>query len=170
MAEKDVKTSDVPDVESQHRGEMFTTDVAAQFLANLSLNIRDQPIGPDEARRVLWKIDLIIIPLLGFSVMLSAIDKVIISNAAIYGMITDTHLVGNEYSWVGSIFYFGFLIAEWPANILIQKLPIRSFYGATVLGWAIFTFLTSATSNFGGLATVRFLSKPETIPMVVIQG
>ncbi|QKX60221.1 uncharacterized protein TRUGW13939_07364 [Talaromyces rugulosus] len=164
MAETEAKPphpEDLKNVESQHQGELLaldsTPDVAARFLDNLSQDIKDQPITPEEARRLVWKIDLTIVPVLGFSVMLCAIDKVIISNAALYGMTTDTHLVGDQYSWVGSIFYFGFLIAEWPGNILIQKLPIRSFYGATVLCWAIFTFLTGATSNFGGLATVRFL-------------
>lgn len=134
-------------------------DVAARFLANLSPEITDEPITDEESRRLLWKVDLIILPILAISVLMAAVDKVIISNAAIYGMVEDNHLKGNEFSWIGSIFYFGFLVAEWPGNILIQKLPIRTFYGATVFGWAVLTFMTATTSNFGGLAAVRFLSK-----------
>lgn len=134
-------------------------DVAARFLANLSPEITDVPITDEESRRLLWKIDLIILPILAISVLMAAVDKIIISNAAIYGMVEDNNLKGNEFSWIGSIFYFGFLVAEWPGNILIQKLPIRTFYGATVFGWAVLTFMTATTSNFGGLAAVRFLSK-----------
>ncbi|KAF5632059.1 major facilitator superfamily domain protein [Fusarium sp. NRRL 52700] len=133
------------------------SDVAAKFLAELPPHIVDAPITPEESRKLLWKIDLILLPLLGISVLIAAVDKVIISNAAIYGLTTDTKLVGNEFSWVGSIFYFGFLVAEWPGNICMQKLPIRSFYAATVLGWAILTFATGCTQNFAGLAAVRFL-------------
>ncbi|KAJ5100378.1 hypothetical protein N7456_006430 [Penicillium angulare] len=149
------------DSESQHHGETFAMnekpDVAAKFLASLSSEIRDKPISEEEGRRLLWKIDLIIIPILAFSVIISAVDKVIISNAAIYGMEADTGLTGNQFSWVGSIFYFGFLLFEWPGNLLIQKLPIRRLYTVTIFGWAIMTFLTGATQNFGGLAAVRFL-------------
>jgi MFS transporter, ACS family, allantoate permease len=134
-------------------------DVAASFLEGLSAEIRDQPIYPEESRKLLWKIDLILIPLLSISVIIAAVDKVIISNAAIYGMKEDTNLVGDQFSWVGSIFYFGFLLAEWPGNLLIQKLPIRTFYGATVLCWAGLTFATGGTHNFAGLASVRFLSE-----------
>lgn len=133
-------------------------DLAAKFWTSLDPEIRNKSITPEESRRVLWKIDLIILPLLGISVMISAIDKVIISNAAVYGMREDAHLVGDQFSWVGSIFYFGFLIAEWPGNLLIQRLPLRTFFTVTILCWAILTFVTGATRNFSGLASVRFLS------------
>ncbi|KAJ5790991.1 uncharacterized protein N7518_008002 [Penicillium psychrosexuale] len=113
-------------------------DVAAHFLAHLDPAIAVEPVTEAEARRVLWKIDLILIPLIMVTVVLAAIDKVIISNAAIYGMKTDTHLTGDQYSWVGSIFYFGYLAFEYPTALLIQRLPV-------------------AKLTFGGLATVRFL-------------
>ena len=132
-------------------------DVAAQFLNNLDPAIRDEPITDKEARRVLWKVDLILIPIIMVTVVLAAVDKVIISNAAIYGMTKDTHLVGNQYSWVGSIFYFGYLVFEYPASILIQKLPVAKFYAANVIGWAILLMCTAATQNFAGLASVRFI-------------
>ncbi|KAF5013811.1 hypothetical protein FDECE_230 [Fusarium decemcellulare] len=149
------------DAESQINGEMITTaakpDVALKFLSGLSQDVINEPISAKESRRLLWKIDLILIPILAFSVIIAAVDKIIISNAAIYGMSKDLNLVGDQFSWVGSIFYFGFLIAEWPANILIQRLPIRTFYGATVLGWGVLTFCTGAASDFASLAAVRFL-------------
>ncbi|KAI2766305.1 hypothetical protein DTO012A8_8467 [Penicillium roqueforti] len=99
-------------------------DVAAHFLAHLDPAIAVEPVTEAEARRVLWKIDLILIPLIMVTVVLAAIDKVIISNAAIYGMKTDTHLTGDQYSWVGSIFYFGYLAFEYPTALLIQRLPV----------------------------------------------
>lgn len=76
-------------------------DVAARFLATLDDEIRETPITPDEARKVLWKIDLSILPIIWISTIVAAVDKVVISNAAIYGMKDDTHLVGDQYAWVG---------------------------------------------------------------------
>ncbi|KKY24550.1 putative allantoate permease [Phaeomoniella chlamydospora] len=132
-------------------------DIAAKFLSELDPIILADPITPEEARKVLWKVDLIMIPLITITVVLAAVDKVIISNAAIYGMKEDTHLVGNEYSWVGSIFYFGYLAFEYPAAILIQRLPMAKFYAACIFGWAIILLCTAATQNFAGLATTRFI-------------
>lgn len=142
-------------IETQRRDS--DKDVAAQFLARLDPAIAAEPVTETEARRLLWKIDLIIIPLIMVTVVLAAIDKVIISNAAIYGMKTDTHLTGDQYSWVGSIFYFGYLAFEYPAALLIQRLPVAKLYAGMVIGWAILLLCTAATQNFAGLATVRFL-------------
>lgn len=142
------------EVVASHEGR--DVDVAAQFLYELGPAVLAEPITPTEARKLLWKIDWIIIPLIMGTCVLAAVDKVIISNAAIYGMSKDTHLVGNQYSWVGSIFYFGYLVAEYPAAFLIQRLPVAKFLSACLLGWAIILMCTAATQNFAGLATVRF--------------
>ncbi|OJD40372.1 allantoate permease [Diplodia corticola] len=138
-------------------GAVKDIDVAARFLATLDDEVRETPITPEEARKVLWKIDLSILPLIWISAIVAAVDKVVISNAAIYGMKTDTHLVGDQYSWIGSIFYFGYLIFEYPSAFLIQRLPVAKFFSATVLVWAIMMCCTAATHNFAGLAAVRFI-------------
>lgn len=132
-------------------------DVAAKFLASLDPAIVAQPVTPEETRRLLWKIDLILIPLISATIILAAVDKVIISNAAIYGMRQDTHLKANEYSWVGSIFYFGYLIFEYPAAMIIQRFPVAKCLSFACFAWAVTLLCSAATVNFGGLATTRFL-------------
>ncbi|RFU29744.1 hypothetical protein B7463_g6600, partial [Scytalidium lignicola] len=131
-------------------------DVAATFLANLDPAIILEPISEKEKRKLLWKIDLTILPLLWVTTIVGAVDKVIISNAAIYGMREDTHLVGNDFNWVGSIFYFGYLTFEYPAAILIQRLPVAKFFALTVFGWAALLMCTAAAQNYGGLLACRF--------------
>lgn len=64
-------------------------------------------IDPQEARRVLRKIDFHILPLLMGSYMLQYLDKSSINFASVYGLQKGTHLVGQDYSWLSSIFYFG---------------------------------------------------------------
>lgn len=44
---------------------------------------------------------------------LGAVDKVAISTAAIYGLETDLNLVGQQFSWAGSILSIG---VSSPAN------------------------------------------------------
>lgn len=58
-------------------------------------------------RRVLRKIDLHIMPLLMFTYCLQYLDKSSINFASVYGLKDGTNLVGQDYSWLSSIFYFG---------------------------------------------------------------
>ncbi len=64
-------------------------------------------IDPLEAKRVLRKIDWHILPLLMFTYMMQYLDKSSINFASVYGLQTGTHLVGQQYAWLSSIFYFG---------------------------------------------------------------
>jgi hypothetical protein len=64
-------------------------------------------IDPAEARRVLRKIDLHLLPLLMGSYMLQYLDKSSINFASVYGLQKGTNLHGQDYSWLSSIFYFG---------------------------------------------------------------
>jgi MFS transporter, ACS family, allantoate permease len=132
-------------------------DVAAKFLASIDPSVKDAPVTASEARKVLRKIDFIILPIIAGTVILSAVDKVIISNASILGMSHDLDLIGNQFSWVGSIFYFGFLIFEFPTAVLIQKLPVAKLLAGLVFCWAVLMCCTAATQEFAGLATVRFI-------------
>ncbi|KIV78691.1 hypothetical protein PV11_06314 [Exophiala sideris] len=139
------------------KGSLRDVDVAAKFLASLDPSVTSEPVTDQEARKVLWKIDLIILPLITATIVLAAVDKIIISNAAIYGMIKDAHLVGNDYSWVGSIFYFGYLLFEYPAGLILQRLPVGKLFAGACMGWAILLCCTAAAQNFAGLATIRFI-------------
>lgn len=73
----------------------------------------------DEAKRVLRKLDLILLPVMMVSYLLLFIDKAALSNASILGIRTDDHLVGQQYSWVSVIFYFGYLVAQYPSSVLM---------------------------------------------------
>jgi len=136
MSEKPALEADVDNVDdTQHhsdgadgsrtkkaRGQL---DAAADYLrehAGMVQNVTDA-----EMRKVLWKIDLRLMPIMLVTITLAAVDasfltirlglsqltvsqKIVISNAALYGMRQDIGLVGQLYSWTGSIFYFGYLV------------------------------------------------------------
>ncbi|KAL3959303.1 hypothetical protein ACCO45_007465 [Purpureocillium lilacinum] len=85
------------------------------------------------------------------SYFLCFIDKVALSNASILGLRTD-----NQYSWVSGIFYFGYLIAQYPSSILMQKLPIGRYFGGMVALWGVTTTCMATTHSFASLATARF--------------
>ncbi|UPL03170.1 hypothetical protein LCI18_014104 [Fusarium solani-melongenae] len=111
----------------------------------------------DEMKKLLRKIDWRLMPFLWGYAVLSAVDKIIISNAALYGMLDDNKLKGQEYSWVGSIFYFGYLVAQFPSVKLMSHFPLGKFLAVTAFGWAAATLLMAATHNAAGLMALRFL-------------
>lgn len=114
-------------------------------------------LDPAAARAVLRKIDLHILPLLMGTYMLQYLDKSSINFASVYGLEEGTDLHGQDYSWLSSIFYFGYLIAQYPAGYLLQRLPIGKFVGGTILAWGTLIITTPACTNFAGIATNRFL-------------
>lgn len=68
-----------------------------------------EAIDPRDERRLQTKIDLMILPYLAVCYAFFYIDKTTLSYAAIFGIRDDLKLVGTQYSWLSSIFYFGFL-------------------------------------------------------------
>ena len=69
----------------------------------------NEPISKEEERKLVRKIDWLILPLIGMNYAFFYIDKTTLSYAAIFGIREDLDLVGMQYSWLSSIFYFGFL-------------------------------------------------------------
>ena len=67
----------------------------------------DQELDPSEAKRVLRKVDFRIVPILFLIYLLQYLDKNGINYASVYGLQKGTNLHGQNYSWLGSIFYFG---------------------------------------------------------------
>lgn len=66
-----------------------------------------EEIDPAEAKKVVRKIDVRVIPVLFLLYLLQYLDKNGINYASVYGLEEGTGLQGQDYSWLGSIFYFG---------------------------------------------------------------
>lgn len=52
-------------------------------------------------RRVIRKIDLMIIPFICITYLITYIDKAMLGYAAVFGLKESLHLKGTEYSWLG---------------------------------------------------------------------
>ncbi|KAF9873142.1 allantoate permease [Colletotrichum karsti] len=116
-----------------------------------------QHVDAAMAKRILWKIDRTIIPLLFVTYMLNFMDKTILSSASVFGLRDDTNLKGQNYSWVSSIFYFGYFAWTYPTTLLIARLPVAKYMTANTFFWGTVVAVTAACRNYGGLLTVRFL-------------
>ncbi|KAF2084362.1 MFS general substrate transporter [Saccharata proteae CBS 121410] len=130
----------------------FVDDSYDVYRANQALEF-----SPAEAKKVLRKIDIRIVSVLFVTYLLQYLDKNGINYASAYGLKKGTHLHGQDYSWLSSIFYFGYMIAQYPAGYLLQRLPVAKVLGFSTLAWGIILITTPACYNFAGIAVNRFL-------------
>lgn len=68
-----------------------------------------EAIDPAEEKKLVRRIDFMILPYLAVCYAFFYIDKTTLSYAAIFGIQEDLHLHGTQYNWLSSLFYFGFL-------------------------------------------------------------
>lgn len=73
-------------------------------------------------------------------------------------------------SWLSSLFYFGYLICEYPTTLLSQKFPIGRFIGIAIMVsefdtqgtiaddqvWGGILIAAAGAQNFAGMAALRF--------------
>lgn len=71
-------------------------------------------------------------------------------------MKTDAHLVGDQYAWLTTIFYIGYMVGEFPSNVLFQKFDLARTCGIFIILWGATLLCMTAASNFAGLVTARF--------------
>ncbi|KAH6989852.1 major facilitator superfamily domain-containing protein [Ilyonectria destructans] len=113
-------------------------------------------IDPAEERKLVRKLDRVIMPLLAALTFCADLDKGSINYAAIFGLREDLHLSGLEYSWVVSLFYFGQLCSEYPAAFILSRFRLINFVGITIVIWGGVEMAMAASHNFAGVATTRF--------------
>ncbi|KIJ44825.1 hypothetical protein M422DRAFT_207764 [Sphaerobolus stellatus SS14] len=111
----------------------------------------------EASKRIARKIDLRVLPIICIVYGLQYMDKQGINYSNVFGFQKGLHLVGQQYSWVSSIFYFGYLISQYPLAWLVQRSPIGKFLGITVLLWAIVLMSTASCKSFAGAMVNRFV-------------
>ncbi|KKO97616.1 hypothetical protein THAR02_10284 [Trichoderma harzianum] len=150
--ERPDEPSQVSDAQSKvHR------DAAAMMLIKLGRSPDELiTVSPADDARILRRIDLALLPLMLSVYFLQALDKATLSYASIFGLIDDTELVGDEFSWLGSIVYLAQLIMQLPLAWALVKLPIGKFTSAMVLAWGITLTGMTWAHSFGQLMAARF--------------
>ncbi|KAF8246704.1 MFS general substrate transporter [Wilcoxina mikolae CBS 423.85] len=109
-----------------------------------------------EARRILTKIDLRILPILSLMSMFAFLDRVSIGNAAIFGLHKDLGLKGAQYNFALCIFFIPYVLFEIPSNALLKRFKPHRFISFNVFMFALTTVFQGFVTNYRGLLTTRF--------------
>jgi ACS family allantoate permease-like MFS transporter len=71
------------------------------------------------------------------------------------GLQKDIHIDASQYSWVGSIFYVGYLAFLYPHNLMMQRFPIAKYLAAFVTIWGIALCCLAAVQSYASIMVVR---------------
>ncbi|KIW87849.1 uncharacterized protein Z519_11433 [Cladophialophora bantiana CBS 173.52] len=146
----DVSTS--PDTAKP--ASMKNDDAALELLT--SIGDLEQPTDPKCNRRLLRRIDYHIIPLICTVYFLQYLDKTSISYAGVTGLRESAHLVGNQFNWVASIFFFGQLTFEFPTIYILQTFPLAKYVSINVVIWGTILAALARCKSFASLMVCRF--------------
>ncbi|RCK64812.1 High-affinity nicotinic acid transporter [Candida viswanathii] len=125
-------------------------------------------LGVDQ-RRLMWKIDLCVVPPFCLLYFLSFLDRVNISNANVYGLSTDLGLVGNQYNTALVVFFVPYITFEVLANYCIKHVKPHIWLSVLVLCFGAISIGLGFVQNFGGLVACRFLigvTEASTFPSI----
>lgn len=151
VSKQESQSSDVVANDTKMGPSTSHADVAAAVIGNGRV-----PLTEDDSRRICRKTDRVILAILVWVYFLQILDKSVLGYGATYGLKTDTHLTGNQYSLVGSMAAIAQLAWQPFSSWLIVKVPHRILMPSLCLGWGIAQACMAAAHNFGGLLATRF--------------
>ncbi|ODQ47898.1 hypothetical protein PICMEDRAFT_71913 [Pichia membranifaciens NRRL Y-2026] len=139
-----------------------------------ALDAQDVELTEKEERKLLFKIDLFLLPLICLLYALQYMDKVSSGYAAVMGLRTYYSMHGDQYSWCGSAFYLGYLVFEFPISMALQRFPVVKLSGIFIVLWGMILCLHAVPKNYAGFVTLRtflgILESAVTPAMVIITG
>ncbi|KAI1312046.1 MFS general substrate transporter [Xylaria venustula] len=114
-------------------------------------------IDPRAARRLLWKLDLRIYPILWVLFGLSFLDRINISNARIQGLNEDLNLYGNRYNIALFVFFIPHTLLEIPSNLIIKRVRPSLYFSTLMFGWGIVNMSMGFIKTYPQLVVLRVL-------------
>lgn len=108
-------------------------------------------------RRVLWKIDIHVLPILALLFLCSFLDRTNVGNAKLFGLNKDLHMTDMQYDIGLSVFYATYIASEIPSNLVLKKFSPRIWLPFLTFIWGIITMCLGFVQNFSGFTVIRAL-------------
>ncbi|KAJ5664681.1 MFS general substrate transporter [Penicillium macrosclerotiorum] len=144
-------------VESMESGWYSSHDLGQQ---SPKPDLRNYVSDPVLEKHVVRKIDMLIIPFICITYLITFIDKAMLGYSAVFGLKESLHLHGTEYSWLGlllTVDHFSFLQFEYPTTFAMQKLPVSKWLSINLFFWGEITMALAGCNRFDEFLGLRFL-------------
>ncbi|KAL4952173.1 putative MFS transporter [Aspergillus filifer] len=152
MAADSPKTSDLEKIasapDSHHQSKL------AQF------EDPDEGLSAEERakidRRLLWKLDLKLVPWLSLLYLISFLDRTNIGNAKLVDLQEDLRMSDGQYNAALTIFFVSYSVFEPLTNVLLKRLRPSVFIPIIMVLWGICMMCMGFVHNWAGLMAVRW--------------
>ncbi|KAL2149001.1 hypothetical protein VTH82DRAFT_1687 [Thermothelomyces myriococcoides] len=108
-------------------------------------------------RRLIFKLDLLIVPYALLAYWTKYIDQANLNNAYVAGLKEDLGFEGNELVQLQTMYIVGAVVGQIPFMYLFTCLPMHWIVPFLDVSWGIFTLLQYRSNSFAELAAYRFL-------------
>lgn len=124
----------------------------------LSNSSNDALTATDTAldRSTVWRLDLVLVPIVMMLYLLAWLDRANIGNARVAGLQADLGLSDHQYQTAITVTYVPYIVAELPSNLVLKKIGPRIVLPFLCTTWGIVTTLQSQVHNYEGLLACRF--------------
>ncbi|OBT70799.1 hypothetical protein VF21_10053 [Pseudogymnoascus sp. 05NY08] len=122
-------------------------------------------------RRILFKLDVRIIPIMALLFLCSFLDRTNVGNAKVYKMENDINISDHQYDTCLVIYYAFYIASEIPSNLVLKKVSPRIWLPLLTAAWGIVAMCLGFVQNYAGLIIVRaFLGATEggLLPGIVL--
>ncbi|KAI5308774.1 hypothetical protein KEM55_004900, partial [Ascosphaera atra] len=124
-------------------------------LINPDLHLSDEEKAARE-KRLMWILDLRLIPWLSLLYLLSFLDRTNVGNAHVEGLQTDLKMNDGEYNASLSIFFVAYALLEPLTNVCLKRFRPHVFISATMVLWSICMVTMGLCHDFSGFMAARF--------------
>lgn len=116
-------------------------------------------VGFDEkaTKRLLRKIDFVLIPFLALLYLLSFLDRTNIGNARLAGLEASLKMYNLDYNIALAIFFPFYVAAEIPSNLMMKKSRPSLWIPSIMVAWAVICIGMGLVTNYAGLLVTRAL-------------
>ncbi|KAJ7255458.1 MFS general substrate transporter [Mycena haematopus] len=118
-------------------------------------------IDPEAERRLVRKLDWILLPLFTLIYCTNFVDRTAIGNAKIAGIEKDLGMVGFDYNRALTVFYVFYIVSDIPSNLALKHFG-SVWLAAMVTCFGIISIATAFVKSYSGLIATRvFLGMAE---------
>ncbi|KAL6150576.1 hypothetical protein ACJQWK_00448 [Exserohilum turcicum] len=135
-------------------------DVAAIERMESKISSSDAAINrftPEEQKNIIRKVDLRLIPTLGFMYCVSLMDRTNLGVAMVAGMGVDLKLTSERYSTVVLLFFITYVALQPPATVVLRKLGPKLFLPSIVVIWGAVMIAFAFVKEWTTLIPLRLL-------------
>jgi sugar phosphate permease len=106
-------------------------------------------------KKLLWKLDVHVLPILWILYMFAFLDRVNIGNAKIQGLTKDLHMSGTQYNVASMILFIPYILLEVPSNVILKKVPPSLWLSGLMFFWGITTMCQGFVKTYSELLVCR---------------